>query len=102
MAASRRRPSGSKSGNPWAKLIARSGPCRARLRRVISRMTDSVKISAFSERPIEDLVSGISALQVELGARAREATRGPFQAQLPPPAARTRPPRLVGEYELYA
>src|SRR2546429_5672230 len=99
MAASRRRPSGSKSGNPWAKLIARSGPCRARLRRVISRMTDSVKLSAFSERPIEDLVSGISTLQVQLGARARVAARGPFQAPLPPAADRARPPRLGEEVE---
>src|SRR5438477_16716 len=91
--------SGSKSGNPWAKLIARSGPCRARLRRVISRMTDSVKLSAFSERPIEDLVSGISTLQVQLGARARVAARGPFQAPLPPAADRARPPRLGEEVE---
>src|SRR5207245_18851 len=62
-------------------------------------MTDSVKLSAFSERPIEDLVSGISALQVQLGARARVAARGPFQAPLPPAADRTRPPRLGEEVE---
>jgi len=42
---------GSKSGKPCAKLIARSGPCRARLTRVISRMTDSVKLLALALSP---------------------------------------------------
>jgi len=39
-----------KSGKPWAKLTAFSGPLRARLRRVISRMTLSVKLSALRLR----------------------------------------------------
>jgi hypothetical protein len=43
------RASGSKSGKPWAKLTALSGPFRARFKRVISRMTDSVKLCAFSD-----------------------------------------------------
>jgi len=41
---------GGKSGKPWAKLTARSGPFNARLRRVISRMTLSVKLSALRLR----------------------------------------------------
>ena len=36
--------------------------------RVISRMTDSVKLCAFSDRPIDDLVSGIGTLQLQVGA----------------------------------
>src|SRR5579875_4102989 len=43
---------GSKSGKPWAKLMARSGPWRARFTRVISRMTDSVNLEALALSPI--------------------------------------------------
>src|SRR5580704_12578359 len=47
-----------KSGNPWARLTA--SYCKAR--RVISRMTDSVKYSAFSEsikRAVLAILSGV-------------------------------------------
>src|SRR5438552_1513638 len=93
------RASGSKSGNPCAKLTAFSGPCSARLRRVISRMTDSVKLCALSERPIEDLMSGIGTLQLQVGARAREAAHRALQAALPPTANVARPPGLGEEIE---
>src|SRR5690348_3661094 len=94
-AASRIRGSGSKSGKPCAKLTALSGPCRARFRRVISRMTDSVKLCALSE----SLMSGISALQDEFGARARKAARRPLEASLPPTTHAAGPPRLGEEIE---
>src|SRR2546427_6987168 len=98
-AASMMRMSGSKSGNPCAKLTAFSGPCRARLRRVISRMTDSVKLCAFSDRPIDLLVSGIGTLQLQVGARAREAAHRALQASLPPTANVAGPARLGEEVE---
>src|SRR2546426_877850 len=93
------RASGSKSGNPCAKLTAFSGPCSARFRRVISRMTDSVKLCAFSDRPIDDLVPGIGALQLQVGARAREAAHRALQAALPPAAYLAGPARLGEEVE---
>src|SRR5581483_2634931 len=89
----------SKSGKPCAKLIARSGPLSERLRRVISRMTDSVKLSAFSERRAKASVSRIRALQVDVGARAREAALGALESALPAPAHRARPARLCEEIE---
>src|SRR5690242_5093037 len=91
------RESGSKSGNPCAKLIARSGPCSERLRRVISRMTDSVNDSALCESRM--LVPGISSLQDEVGARARVAAHRSLEASLPPPADAACPPRLGVEVE---
>src|SRR5438270_11290639 len=89
----------SKSGNPCAKLIARSGPFSSRLSRVISRMTDSVKLSAFSERCAPTSVPRIRALQVNVGARAREAKFRPLEPALPAPAYRARPARLGEEVE---
>src|SRR6266851_2857710 len=73
-AASRIRGSVWKSGKPCAKLTARSGPFRARFKRVISRMTDSVKLWAFSERRS---VARIRALQVADGddVRAHDVAR---------------------------
>src|SRR5205814_9624683 len=88
----------SKSGNPCAKLTAFSGPCSARLSRVISRITDSVKLCAFSERRICS-VSGIGPLQVQGGARAGVAACGPFEASLPPAADIARPSRLGEEVQ---
>src|ERR1041384_8485971 len=93
------RASGSKSGKPCAKFTAFCGPCMARLRRVISRMTDSVKLWAFRDTSPEDLVSGICTLQPQVGARAGEATRRPLQAALPPSAHVARPSRLGEEVE---
>src|SRR2546428_6251414 len=93
------RGSGSKSGNPCAKLTALSGPCRARLRRVISRMTDSVKLCDVSDRPSDLLVSGIGKLQLQDGARAREAAHRALQASLPPTADVAGPARLGEEVE---
>src|ERR1700687_5588960 len=100
-AASRMRASVLKSGKPWAKFTARSGPFSCRFKRVISRMTDSVKLWAFSESTAAGAfsVSGISALQVEVGARARMAALGLLEASLPPPAHLARPPRLGEEIE---
>src|SRR6266568_3750238 len=72
----------SKSGKPCAKLMERSGPLRARFNRVISRMTDSVKLWALSERRS---VARIGALQSDLGARARVAAFGHLEAALPAP-----------------
>src|SRR2546421_8225426 len=92
------RASGSKSGKPCAKLTAFSGPCSARLSRVISRITDSVKLCAFSERPIGS-VSGIGPLQVQCGARAGVAACGALEAPLPPAADIACPPRLGEEVE---
>src|SRR5713101_2611943 len=95
-AASRMRGSVSKSGKPCAKLIERSGPLRARFKRVISRMTDSVKLWALTERRS---VARIGALQSDLGARARVAAFGHFQAALPAPAHVARPARAREELE---
>src|SRR6266849_7706713 len=86
----------SKSGNPCAKLTALSGPFSARLSRVISRMTDSVKLCALSERTAEFSVPGIGSLQVEGGAGAGEATRGTLETALPP-AAHVAGPACLGE-----
>src|SRR5690348_12482469 len=91
------RGSGSKSGNPCAKLIARSGPCSERFRRVISRMTDSVNDSALCESRM--LVPGISSLQDEVGARARVAAGRSLEASFPPAADAARPSRLRVEIE---
>src|SRR5690349_644732 len=91
------RESGSKSGNPCAKLIARSGPCIARLRRVISRMTDSVNDSALCESRM--LVPVISSPQNEVVARARVAAHRPLETALPPAADAARPSRLRVEIE---
>src|SRR5260370_19187026 len=82
-AASRIRGSVWKSGKPCAKLMARSGPFRARFKRVISRMTDSVKLWAFSERRS---VARIRALQVDVGARAGMTAFRHLQPALPAPA----------------
>src|ERR1700692_2504501 len=62
-----------KSGKPWAKLMALSGPLSARLRRVISRMTDSVKLWAFSESCGRGSVARICSLQSNVRAGARMA-----------------------------
>src|SRR2546430_2418552 len=72
-AASTMRGSVSKSGNPWAKLIARSGPLSSRFCRVISRMTDSAKLSAFSDSRAAGLVPRIRSLQVDVGAFCEKA-----------------------------
>ena len=72
-----------KSGNPWAKLIALSGPLTCRLRRVISRMTDSVKLWAFIERRAAGSVTRICPLQPDVRARARVAPLGLLQPALP-------------------
>src|SRR5579859_6331399 len=98
-AASRIRGSVSKSGNPCAKFTARSGPLSCRLRRVISRMTDSVKLWAFSDSRRTRLMSRIGTLQVEVGARTRIAAGRPFQAALPPAAHFARPAGLGEEIE---
>src|SRR5450759_207598 len=87
-AASRIRASVLKSGNPWAKFTARFGPFSWRFKRVISRMTDSVKLWAFSERR---LMPRVRPLQVEIRARARVASLRLFEAALPPPAYVARP-----------
>src|SRR3981081_735044 len=98
-AASRIRGSVSKSGNPCAKLTARSGPLRARFNRVISRMTDSVKLWAFRESRVERLVSRIGPLQLDVSARARIAALRHLQPALPPPANIAGPPRAGEEFE---
>src|SRR5712692_9522669 len=95
-AASRILGSGSKSGKPCAKLTAFSGPLSCKLSRVISRMTDSVKLWAFSE---SRSVSRIGTLQAKLRAGARVASRRPLEAALPPPAHRARPARRGEEIE---
>src|SRR6266702_1612996 len=81
----------SKSGNPSAKLITGSGPLSSRFCRVISRMTDSAKLSAFSDSRAAGLVPRIRSLQVDVGARAREASLGPLEPALPSPAHVARP-----------
>src|SRR5437773_7397444 len=83
-AASTMRGSVAKSGKPCAKLIARSGPFSSRLRRVISRMTDSVKLWAFSDRRPAGSVTRIGPLQVYVRARAGEASLRPLEPPLPP------------------
>src|SRR5205823_3359290 len=93
------RASVSKSGKPCAKLTAFCGPCIARFRRVISRMTDSVKLWAFRETSPAALVSGIGALQPQVDARAGVAARRTLQASLPPAAHVARPARLGEEVE---
>src|SRR5579859_5505771 len=98
-AASTIRGSVSKSGKPCAKLIARSGPLSSRFSRVISRMTDSVKLCAFSESRTPRSVSRIRALQVDVRARAREAALGALQPAFPPAAHIARPARLGEEVE---
>src|SRR6267378_460539 len=72
-----------KSGNPWAKLIALSGPLSCRLRRVISRMTDSVKLCAFSERRAVGSVARICALQSDVGAGAGKTPLRLLEPALP-------------------
>src|SRR5437879_12509667 len=86
----------SKSGKPWAKLMARSGPLRARFKRVISRMTDSVKLRALSERRS---VARIGALQSDLRARARVAAFRHLKPALPTPADIAGPARAGEELE---
>src|SRR5579859_290279 len=98
-AASTMRGSVSKSGKPWAKLIARSGPLSSRFCRVISRMTDSAKLSAFSDSRAAGLVPRIRSLQVDVGARAREASFGPLEPPLPAPAYIAGPAGLGEEVE---
>src|SRR6266849_3641882 len=98
-AASTMRGSVSKSGKPWAKLIARSGPLSSRFCRVISRMTDSAKLSAFSDSRAAGLVPRIRSLQVDVGARARKASLGPLEPALPSPAHVARPAGLGEEVE---
>src|SRR5258708_33282083 len=85
-----------KSGNPCAKFTARSAPFSCRFSRVISRMTDSVKLWAFSE---SRLMARVGTLQVQVRARARVAAFGLLEAALPPPAYITCPPRLGEELE---
>src|SRR6266566_4220195 len=99
-AASTMRGSVSKSGKPWAKLIERSGPLSSRFCRVISRMTDSAKLSAFSDSRAADLVPRIRSLQVDVGARARKASLGPLEPALPSPAHVARPARLGEDVDL--
>src|SRR6185295_7324312 len=91
-AAATMRGSVSKSGKPWAKLIARSGPLSSRLSRVISRMTDSAKLCALSESLARWLMSWIAALQVHVGARAGVAALGHLQTTLPVTAHVADPP----------
>src|SRR5216684_8358540 len=86
-AASRIRGSVAKSGKPWAKLTARSGPLSARFNRVISLMTDSVKLCAFSDsrRDIE-LMPRIAPHEVDVRAGARIAPLRHLEPALPSPA----------------
>src|SRR5262252_7381555 len=62
-------------------------------------MTDSAKLSAFSESRAPGLVSRIRALQPNVGARTREALVGALQPALPPAADVARPARLGEEVE---
>src|SRR4029077_13318872 len=98
-AASTMRGSVSKSGKPWAKLIARSGPLSSRFCRVISRMTDSAKLCALSESLTAGSVARVGALQVNIRARAREALLGPLEAPVPAAAHIARPARLGEEIQ---
>src|SRR5712692_2606982 len=74
--------------------MARSGPLSARFKRVISRMTDSVKLWAFSDRRS---VARIGALQVDVGARAGMTALRHFQPALPAPADVAGPARAREE-----
>src|SRR5260370_19575229 len=87
-AASRIRGSVAKSGKPWAKLTARSGPLSARFNRVISRMTDSVKLCAFSD---SRSVPRIASNEMDVGAGARIAPLRHLEPALPSPAHVARP-----------
>src|SRR5450759_3495947 len=89
-------------------VMARSGPFSSRFSRVISRMTDSVKLWALIERRSGTSgvgrrgvlsVPGIGALQVEINVGARIAANGLLQTALPPPAHLARPSRLGKELE---
>src|SRR5438552_14624093 len=62
-------------------------------------MTGSGMVRAVRDRPIDDLVSGIGTLQLQVGARAREAPHRALQAALPPAAHVARPPSLGEEVE---
>src|SRR5215472_15815235 len=62
-------------------------------------MTDSAKLSAFSESRAPDLVSRVRALQPNVGARTREALVEALQAPLPPAADVACPARLGEEVE---
>src|ERR1051325_4003116 len=79
--------------------MARSGPWSSRFCRVISRMTDSAKLSAFRESRAAGLVPRIPTLQMDVGARAREAAFGPLESALPAPAHVARPAGLGEEVE---
>src|SRR4030088_9337 len=98
-AASTMRGSVAKSGKPCAKLTARSGPFSSRFRRVISRMTDSVKLCAFCDRRPELSVTRIGALQADIGAGAREAPFGLLEPTLPAPTHVACPARGGKEVE---
>src|SRR5260370_6491118 len=76
--------------------MARSGPLRARFNRVISRMTDSVKLWAFSDRR---LVARIRALQMDVGARAGVTALRHLQPALPAPADVAGPARAREKVE---
>src|SRR5260370_501006 len=95
-AASRIRGSVAKSGKPCAKLMARSGPLRARFRRVISRMTDSVKLWALTDRRS---VARIGTLQVDVGAGAGMTALRHLQPALPAPADVAGPARAREEVQ---
>src|ERR1700730_7470219 len=98
-AASTMRGSVAKSGKPCAKLTALSGPFSSRLRRVISRMTDSVKLCALRDKRPDPSVTRVGALQADVGAGAREAPLGLLEPTLPPPANVARPARGGKEVE---
>src|SRR5712692_1860817 len=94
------RASVSKSGKPCAKFTARSGPFSSRLRRVISRITDSVKLSALSDwlRLVRS-VPRICALQMKVGAGTGVTAHRALKAALPPTANGACPPGLGEELE---
>src|ERR1700694_1459705 len=92
-----------KSGKPWAKLTAFSGPLSARLRRVISRMTLSVKLSALRLRSGAGTLNrslragGERAALQPKGVAGAEVARGRrFEAAVSLPA-RLAGPQAVGE-----
>src|ERR1700693_1324905 len=103
-----------KSGKPCAKFTARSGLFNWRFRRVISRMTDSVKLWTLNERRFTGVpaksrrilcLRGVfsvlrsGTLQVEIRTRAGVASLGLLETALPPPAHVTGPARLGEELE---
>src|SRR6266849_9128934 len=96
LAASRIRRSVSKSGKPCAKLTARLGPLRARFNRVISRMTDSLKLWTFSD---SRSVPRIGPLQANVRAGARMTSLRRLQSSLPAPANVAGPARGREEVE---